>query len=203
MNENYFNPINLNDVAMSIRNSAIENEIKASNPKETGDTYFEISWKDFIEIITKYGFKCAYKKNFMGTNNVEEEAIFFHAGKGLILYASTVNGNLLYNAHVYGVLRLENVRKLTNEQCNALDYCVHNSNGLGYIYFDVDAREGLLYRLKALSGAFSFSRRWNKKPFLFFINYMDKKDQNFNYQEITDRKIDSCTEEVRLIIPRK
>ena len=48
--------------------------------------------------------------------------------------------------------------------------------------------------------AFKFSTKWTKVPFLWFLNYMDTKDENYSYEKINKQKIAACTPEVRKII---
>lgn len=68
------------------------------------------------------------------------------------------------------------------------------------MHFDVDVREGLRFHLDALSEAFEFSKNWSVIPFLWFLNYMDTKAENYNYEKINKQKIDASTPEVRKII---
>ena len=102
------------------------------------------------------------------------------------------------SAKVYGEVRIGD--KLEANQWEALNGCSHGGNGNGTMHFDVDVREGFRFHLDALSEAFEFSKSWSEVPFLWFLNYMDTKDKNYNYKKITKQKIDACTPEVRKII---
>lgn len=178
-------------------------QAKAAHLKAIGDTYFNITWVDFIEIVKAYGFKSGYRKKFAGSGwsgkeVEEEEIIFFHEEKGLILYAESYDGKSVNSAKVYGEVKIAD--NLEAKQLEALNGCSHGSNGNGTIYFDVDVREGFCFHLNALSKAFEFSKIWSKPPFLWFLNYMETHVESSNYKEVSKQKIYACTPEVRKII---
>ena len=102
------------------------------------------------------------------------------------------------SAKVYGEVKIGN--KLEKNQWEALIGCSHGGNGHGPMSFDVDVREGFRFHLDALSEAFEFSKSWSKVPFLWFLNYMDTKNENYSYEKINKQKIDASTPEVRKII---
>lgn len=179
------------------------NQRKAEHLKSIGDTHFGITWIDFIEIAKAYGFKSGYCQKFTGTGwsdkgVEEEEIIFFHEEKGLILHAESYDGESVNSAKVYGEVKIGD--KLEKNQWEALNGCSHGGNGNGTMSFDVDVREGFRFHLDALSEAFEFSKNWSKVPFLWFLNYMDTKNENYSYEKINKQKIDASTPEVRKII---
>lgn len=179
------------------------NQKKEKYLKSIGDTHFGITWIDFIEIAKAYGFKSGYCQKFAGTGwsdkgVEEEEIIFFHEGKGLILHAESYDGTSVNSAKVYGEVKIGD--KLEQNQLEALNGCSNGGNGNGTMHFDVDVREGFRFHLDALSEAFEFSKSWSKVPFLWFLNYMDTEDENYSYEKINKQKIDASTPEVRKII---
>ena len=179
------------------------NKIKADHLKSIGDTHFGITWIEFIEVAKAYGFKSGYCQKFTGTGwsdkgVEEEEIIFFHEEKGLILHAESFSGKSVNSAKVYGEVKIGD--KLEENQWEALNGCSHGGNGNGTMSFKVDVREGFRFHLDALSEAFEFSKSWSTVPFLWFLNYMDTKDENYSYKKINEQKIDACTPEVRKII---
>lgn len=181
----------------------VTNQAKEEHLKSIGDTHSGITWIDFIEIAKAYGFKSGYCQKFTGTgwsrkDVEEEEIIFFHEEKGLILHAESYDGKSVNSARVYGEVKIGD--KLEKNQWEALNGCSHGGNGNGTMSFDVDVREGFRFHLDALSEAFEFSKNWTKVPFLFLLNYMDTRDENYNYKKINKQKIDACTPEVRKII---
>lgn len=180
------------------------NQTKREHLESIGDTHFGITWQEFIEIAKAYGFKCGFCQKFTGTSwsdegVEEEEIIFFHEEKGLILHAESFNGKSVNSAKVYGEVKLKG-GNLEENQWDALTGCSHCGNENGTMSFDVDVREGFRFHLDAVSEAFEFSKSWSTVPFLWFLNYMDTKDENYSYEKINKQKIAVCTPEVRKII---
>lgn len=179
------------------------NQAKREHLESIGDTHFGITWQKFVEIVKAYGFKSGYCQKFTGTGwsdkgVEEEEIIFFHEEKGLILHAESYDGKSVNSAKVYGEVKIG--EELERNQWEALNGCSHGGNGNGTMSFDVDVRAGFRFHLDALSEAFEFSKSWTKVPFLWFLNYMDTKDKNYSYEEINKQKINASTPEVRRII---
>lgn len=191
------------DVMVALGLAMMTNQIKDEHLKSIDDTHFGITWIDFIVIVKAYGFKSGYCQKFTGTGwsdkgVEEEEIIFFHEEKGLILHAESFNGTSVNSAKVYGEVKIGD--KLEKNQWEALNGCSHCGNGNGTMSFDVDVREGFRFHLDALSEAFAFSKSWSKVPFLWFLNYMDTENENYSYEKINKQKIDASTPEVRKII---
>ena len=179
------------------------NKIKADHLNSIGDTHFGITWIQFIEVAKAYGFKSGYCQKFTGTGwsdkgIEEEEIIFYHEEKGLILHAESFNGKSVNKAHVHGEVKIAD--KLEEKQWEALNGYSHGGNGNGTMHFEVDVREGFRFHLDALSEAFEFSKSWSEVPFLWFLNYMDSKVENYDFEKITNKKINASTSEVKKII---
>lgn len=179
------------------------NQAKMEHLESIGDTHFGTTWQEFIEIAKAYGFKNGYCQKFTGNDwsdkCVEEEIIFFHEEKGLILHAESYGGESVNSAKVYGEVKT-NDGNLEKKHWEALNGCSHGGNGNGTMYFEVDVREGFRFHLDALSEVFEFSKSWTKVPFLWLLNYMDTEDKNYNLEKINKQKINASTPEVSKII---
>lgn len=186
-------------------------EILNLDPESIGDTHFGTTWQDFIEIVRAYGFKCGFCQKFTGTgpsdqecteDTEEEEIIFFHEEKGLILYAESLsNGKFVNDATVYGEVKIDET--LTRKQMDALSPlsgCSCSDNGNGTMSFDVNVQTNFRFHLDAIFEAFEFSKTWTKVPFMWFLNHMDTKKKKYNYKEISQQKIKASTPEVQKII---
>ena len=210
-----------NNTLASIERRRIEEDLMTlslSNPskkvllKHIDDTYSGMPWVDFIEIAKAYGFKSSYYNKFMNRyceDFEEEEIIFFHEEKGLILYAESFtykndSQKSVNRAHVYGEIKcsfntlLENPHRILR-QCNT------GSTPYGTIYIDVDVYEGLRCKLDGIAESFEFMKIWNQANnnttfLLFFLNNRETMNINYNSREINRKKIDACTPEVRKII---
>lgn len=182
----------------------LTNAFKKDHLKSISDTHFNISWQDFIDIAKSYGFECSLRqkftaKTFSNENVEEEEIIFFHKEKGLILYAESYDGSSVNSAKIYGEVKVSG-KKLEENQWDALSGCSYCGNENGTISFNIDVREGLIFHLDAVSEAFEFSKSWSNVQFLWFLNYMDTKKEDYSRKEINNQKIDACTPDVRKII---
>lgn len=195
MNEKTKNILNIDTIAEDL----------ISKRNEDWDVETHITWQKFIEIAKSYGFKCGFCQKFTVTGWLnkkgieEEEIIFFHEEKGLILYAESLGGKSVNSAKVYGEVKIN--EKLEENQYYALYGCsAYGRNRNGTMSIEVDVRQGFLSHLEAISKAFKFSTKWTKVPFLWFLNYMENEKDDFNYKKITEQKIKACTPEVRKII---
>ena len=180
------------------------NNAKVERFKEMGDTYFGVTWAEFLKLVKDYGFKVGYSEKFTGINQwekksvEEEEVIFYNEERGLILYAESYNGTSVNSAEVYAEVKIGEF--ITDEQREALNGCSHGVNEIGTMYVQIDVREGLRFHLEALFKAFELSKTWSTVPFLWFLNYMDIRDKDYDYMKINRRKLDACMPEVSKII---
>ena len=160
------------------------------------------TWKEFIDIAITYGFNCGFCQKFVGSLSdksfEEEEIIFFHQEKGLILHAESFEGSRVNRAEVYGEVLMDEENSYLLESLIGCNQYIENANGT--ISFSVDVRYGIYSQIDTISENFVFSKSWSKVPFLSFHNYMDIKDENYSYEKINKQKIASCTPEVRTII---
>lgn len=169
--------------------------------KSIADTKPGTTWQEFIEIAEAYGFKCGLRQNFTGNarqGGIEEEIIFFHEEKGLILYAHSYDQTCVNDAMVYGEVRIKE-EELSAKQLHALYRPYVNENNT--CSFSVQVVYGLFSHLDAISEVCEFSKTWStKNTSLWLLNYMDVKVENHDREKINQHKIDVCTPEVRKII---
>ncbi len=203
------------DGMVALQFAAATSTQKRKHLEEQGDTHFSISWIKFIEIAKSLGFENGLTKAFVGTSSWEdtkrdeEEIIFFHKEKGLILHAVsfTCGGERSVNsAKVYGEIKIG--ENLSDNQWNALHGCSHGGTGHGTMEFNVDVREGFRHHINAISEAFEFVQNWTQVPFLWFLNYTEEHSlpDSFGdktYEKITKKKIKACSPEVSKIIYNK
>lgn len=181
----------------------IDNHVKTEQLMRLGDTFFDITWQDLIKIVKEYGFKCGFCHKFTGTGFsdkkvIEEEVIFFHEEKGLILHATSIDGNKVCCATVYGEVKSNEM--LTAKQLDALKGCLYiRCNKNNTMSFLVDVQEAFKEHLNAISEAFGFSKSWTKVPFMYFLNYMEVL-KNYDYKKISMEKVAYSKPEVRKII---
>ena len=173
------------------------NAYKRNHLKRVKDTYFGISWGEFKGILDEEGFVCGYRKEFHGREHIEEEVIYFHEAKGLIVFADSYRGKSINSAHLYGEVYS---KELTGDQWTVLQGFSMSSNGDGTISFSLDMREGFRNRLNDLSEVFEFSKTWSTEPFMWFMNYMETNKDSNRYRIVTKGKIEEALPGVKKII---
>jgi hypothetical protein len=206
---------------MMLVNALHTNEIKSNYLKSLGDTHFSISWDDFISLIESYGFKKGLRYNFDHRNgeSIEEAVLYYHPEKGLVIWATSyfngLNGGTMYG-QVKSREKVEyetvidkwgerQVMKMTDkleEAYKSLNKCSHGSfcdieTGLDFHY---DVREALINKIEQIGENLEFVTKWNKKPFLWFLDYTEEKDPNYDYVAITKEKISKCPVELQEIV---
>ena len=185
-------------------------------PAASNDTHANISLTNLVAIVTTFGFEEGYRRQFTSNlNNTptsEDEVIFYHEEKGLILYAETYRNSVINpcdsvsSAKIYGEVIINGVT-LTDEQRNALIDCSHSGIKTGAIQFDIDYRRGFRTKLNSIATVLEFSKSWSGVPSLWFLNHVEAAALGRDYYKadevanrINQRKIAQCTPEARKII---
>ena len=181
-------------------------KIKENHLKQINDTYMDMSWNYFINLIEKYGFKKGYeeifKYNGFNYNRDEKAVIYYHKEKGLIIFATSFNNTTTVNSgKLYGEIKANNNKEdiETIWQNLSTGGCIDEKNIIYETSHDI--REGLFYKLNKLESAGTFLPIWTKKNrFLWFVNYVEEDKENFDYKEITKNKILKRPKEMQEII---
>ena len=189
----------------SIMSFMRDNEVKEEYLKSINDTYFGMSWSYFKDLIKEKGFidGYSYEVKYKGYSKptTEEIIIWYHPQKGLIIYAesysnkASVNGGKLYGEIQANSKEDEEViwKWLSTGGCVDIDNLIW--------YTSHDIREGLFSKLDTLESVGKFLNRWVKKDrFLYFVDYIESKIENYDYEKITKEKIKKCPKEMREII---
>jgi len=182
-----------------------DNQVKAEHLKSIGDTYWGIKWNDFITLIESYGFKKGMKYDFIPPKHgltdepdrIEEAIIFYHPGKGLILWATSYgNKDHINGGTVYGMTQYEKF------DWDIFSHCSHGDNGedKNIRDFSYDIREGLIYTLNRMDKNTRLLPIWSgRKPFMFLVDYAESEVKGYNYKAITNNKLKMCPEEMQEI----
>lgn len=161
------------------------------------DTHHGITWNEFKRIVKSYGFELGFRKKFIGTTWVggdskEEENIFFHKEKGLILYAESFSTKFVYKANVYGELKI-NENELSQMQRYALASTSHGTDG-DRVYFKADVREGLYAKLDSISASFEFAKQWKKlNPFFNLSNSFENQTRKVTREKLKESSSEVCS----------
>jgi hypothetical protein len=178
-----------------------DNQIKENHLKSIGDTYFNMSWSEFKNKLESYGFILGLKYDIVHEDNVDEVIIYYHKEKGLIIYAdSYFNKKNINSGHLCGEIQAN-----SKEDCNVIHNwmstggCINKDN----LIFETeqDVREGLFHKLSMLESAGKFLPIWtNKNRFLWLVDYVENKVENYNYKKISHDKIMKCPKELQEIV---
>ncbi|PHA03024.1 hypothetical protein COE51_01390 [Bacillus pseudomycoides] len=214
---------NRDEGLLMLANALHTNEIKANYLKSLGDTHFSISWDEFINIIESYGFKEGLRYDFQHDNGkcTDEAALYYYPEKGLVIWATSYwNKKSLNSGKLYGQVKskekieYETVSDKWGERqiikwtgtlkssSQSLNDCSHGAfmdieTGID---FDYDVREALINKIEQIGNHLEFLSKWNKKQFLWFLDYAEEKQPDYDYKEITKEKIMKCPKELQEIL---
>ncbi len=157
------------------------------------DTGYSSTWDDTLRIFYELGFETILTKHFTGNDRPETTVFLWRAGILAMIesYGDRVNSSKIWY----------NVQFETTE-----DYWRYISSGSFVDYDnriwggDHDTRIGLRNTLSRLESAGTFLEVWTKRPWLWFLNYMDTKVDGYDYAAINAQIISEFPEHVRAAI---
>jgi len=185
------------------------NKEKEKVLKELNDTYFGMTFAEFISLIESKGFVKVYEEEFPNTcdGKIITEKLVVYWKNGIFLEAtshwdSLNSGHILFNW------------KPNSKKYDALNGCSHGPIVIGktepkpyynkfinktemraeIIYSDVrdgsyDVREGLFLKISDLEEQGKFISPWIGPSFLWLVNYNESKVAGYDYKKITYNKI--------------
>jgi len=178
------------------------NKKKEEHLKSIGDTYHNIKWEDFKNLIKQHGFKEGLSYNFKhydDSTKEEEAIIYYHPEKGLVIWATSYwNKKSVNGGKMYGMIQYNEDN--SNDMWRVLNGCSNGTIEENYRNFDYDIREGLIHTINKIEEKFVFVNKWIKTPFLWFVDFTEEKQKGFDYKEITKNKIEKCPKELQEII---
>lgn len=185
-------------------NAMSDNERKMNHLKKIGDTHYGMFWSDFKNMITLYGFVPALEYNFEYSswyNSIEECIIYYHPIKGMVIHATSFSNKTSVNGgHLYAEIEAN-----SGDDAKTIWKWLSTGGRIKDLVYETqqDVREGLFSKLNELESAGTFLNRWTKKNrFLWFLDYVEDKVPGYDYQAITQSKIERCPKEFRDIIGR-
>lgn len=162
--------------------------------KSMEDTYFGIHWNEFKELLIKNGFKEGLSYDFDYQGSVDEAIIYYHTD-GIIVFATSFGNKSSVNE---GKAYLE----MKGEDCWNLLHSgglYNKTEWLWSNYFDI--REGMFQEINKLKTNCEILKQWRKPDsWLWFVDYTESKAKDYDYKEITNRKIELLPEECRYIL---
>jgi hypothetical protein len=204
LDNKHWSEFNYDENLFMLGKSIVDNENKNKYLASMGDTYFEMSWEKFKQLIVKKGFLVAMEYDFQHKDNVDEFIIYYHPQKGLIICATSYwNKKSINDGTLYGEIQANSkddiqtiYRWLSTGGCIDEDKMIFSTSR--------DIREGLFSVLDELETAGKFLSKWiEKNRFLWFVDYVEKNAKGFDYKKISKEKLAKCPREMQEIIGSK
>jgi len=152
-----------------------------------GDSYMQIKYHDFVALLGRNKFVRVYSEQFIGYDEQAEQYSVWWRPDGVLITAESYDGRL-NSSNVYYNWRTE-LQPGAAFQFTSSGTWHGPVDGPGVWVGHADGREGLFTHLKALQENGAFLPAWVDQPFLWFLNYMETKDPNYDYEAINNRKI--------------
>ncbi len=169
------------------------------------DTLFSDELGRYMSIIHDMGFKQVLSLPFQAMYDGEQITEFFfcfmHPQKGILLHFDTFGSTSVNSAQfLYCLEPKGDYRKVPSGVFSSGGWM---SKGIGCIqrydemptdlYYTgyTDAREALRHKIAMLEANGTFLSPWpdNNNQFMWLLHYMDTKEPNYNYKEITAQRI--------------
>lgn len=169
------------------------------------DTIRNMSWNDLLKFLKNNNFEIVYFNTFQNPHDLKEcletEIIFFK--NGIVGYANSYHGKIntgkIYFEFIPFEDRIEDsIRKLSLTGCGICPHKLPSS-----IVFDIDYHivDGILEKIQYIYTLGNISEIWTETDkFFWFVNYLESKNKNYNYEKINQSKINLCPDYFRNII---
>lgn len=178
--------------------SIIVNNLKKNIMKNRNDTYYSITYSDFIRIVLTYGFKIVYEEEFLSSSEKVNNDIFnimFH-DDGILLVCEKY-GDRLNSGHIY-----YNISPIVDFDMwykqHLTESGMFNEDMIWSGYHDI--REGIILKMDRMKTYGNFINPWKHKQYFQLLNYKEWHDVRNDYDkpnEITKRKFNKLPENVK------
>lgn len=208
-----YNTFDRKEQLASLQIHLMLSKAKEMKLKQAGDTYYNMPWQYYEEVLKDKGFRKVYSYNFKDTHDTdrtEQYAIWLEDKKALLLTAESYYGmSRVGSTKLYYELMLPKPFEDLGEfeyllLRQLLEKCSYKASaGRGPVFVAKDAKEWLAGHLDKLeSYGFETNNPWREfdKHFLFLCDYSETTVDGYNYKEINRKKINALPEEVRTIL---
>jgi len=196
---------NSGELAFLLSYSGTSNNMKNEHFKSIEDTYSRMTWSEFKNLIKSNGFIPAMEYDFKDdkSDQVNEFILYYNKEKGLIICATSYSNKTSVNGgNLYGEIQAN------DKESGYIIFQWLSTGGMvdkEKLIFSTshDVREGLFSKLKILESAGTFIPKWvEKNRFLWFLDYNEKNKKDYDYEKISQSKIDKCPDDFKAIIGR-
>lgn len=157
------------------------------------DTKLTNNLDNYLRITKDEGFDVVLKEDFYGNGCPESLFVLWNDENAILLVFDTYEGCYVNGG---GFSYNWKPKSILSEECqNVMTGGCLNSDGIWI--GKKDCREALRLHLSDLRENGIFVKPWVKSPFLWLLHYMDTKNKDYNYKEITAQRIAKFPEYVR------
>lgn len=178
--------------------------------KETKDNAWGCSMAEFLEVVEDLGFRQIFKLNFKDTDNTDEIEYVYYHNDGILLHCETYNGIKLNNSKIYfnwkpkgSILDKSAYQEMHHYALSHVSGGWHGEEGdeANWTFSgDYDCREALRHKITMMKKYGDFLNPWKESPWLWLLNYMDTKDEHYDYKAINEAKIAQFPADVQQMI---
>lgn len=162
-----------------------------------GDTHFEMPYVECVRLLERAGFEKVFTEMFGDMADVFE--IWWHAD-GLLLTSESYDQRWVNSCQVYYNWQTADKTRRYEFTSSGGWYPV-SANSDEFVWSGhYDGRQGLLTHLKRLRENGQLLLTWVKQPFLWFLNYSDTKNKDYDYRAINRLKYEVLPEHVKQAI---
>lgn len=182
----------------------LSGDAKREALKKANDTYFGMSFQEFVDLITANGFKKALQYTF---NNISswsgptDEFAVYYRGDGFVITFDSF-GDSLNSGKIYGICRR------TTDRLMDLIKCSITPMGNSIFGFSKDVREGMFYTINNAKNSYDVLPIWPGPGCFHWM--LDRTEHNSGdesyeswskrYREISLEKISRCPEDFQKIV---
>ena len=174
-----------------------KNESLKEKLKELDDTYHGINFAETINLFIKDGYELIYNEEFIAKEfrNGKERKEHYHIywKDGILVTVESYNTTGLNTGKAY--FNFEH----TENGPYVLHDCSHGGIVKGIVdgkpvwsnvrEVSLDIREGYFTNMERIQNGGTIFQRWIEPPFLWFLNYIETKDKDYNYSKINYAKV--------------
>jgi hypothetical protein len=187
--ENHDAAMALGFALMQARGQALDAELI-----DQDDTTLNNRLDRYLRICNDLGFETVltipFKGKSYGGDEERDEQLYVLAHRdGLLLAFDTWESHHVNGGKVYYNWRPHNLETCARYTSSGGFYEYDYEARAGAWYGDHDAREALRHTIRNLRRNGELVARWEHRPFLWLLHYMDTKESGYDYEQITEDRI--------------
>lgn len=167
--------------------------------QSTGDTYFNSSLNEQLEVMESLGFKTVLLDFFGGSLGFDETFRIMWHPCGVLATVESYQTFHRNSAKFYYNVRfpVEYVESRHSYTSSGHFHVYDPENGNFIWVGDHDGREAFKHNFTRLAEAGEFLSEWVEQPFLWLLNYKESAEDGYDHEVITQERISRLPEHIR------